>query len=125
MKRSLILIAALAVAAPCLASERAVLSSPQPEYPADARSQKVEGCAIVRYVAHPDGSTGSVAVLDAQPAGRFEKAAILAVNHWQYAPADAPTYHVQAFAFQLDGANPEKVASRCAIPASFQDRVAF
>ena len=57
-----------------------------PVYPAEAKAQGVEGYVEVRYAVTVDGTVESAEVVDAQPAGVFEEAALTAVRAWRYKP---------------------------------------
>lgn len=116
------LVTPLTLAAPAMAADRTVVDAPAPAYPADAQRQKVEGCAIVRYVVLPDGATDQVAVVDARPQGVFEKSAIQTVNGWKFAAAGEPSYHMQAFYFQMDSTTDEH-ARHCTVPSRYRGRV--
>ena len=64
-----------------------LLSSGSPAYPAEAREQGVEGFVVVRYDVTEQGKVANAAVVDAQPAGTFDAAALAAVNSWVFKPA--------------------------------------
>lgn len=58
-----------------------------PRYPARAAEKGIEGWVLVSFVIKIDGSVGEVSVIDSQPSGVFEKAAVRSVNQWTYRPA--------------------------------------
>jgi TonB family protein len=57
-----------------------------PIYPADAKARGVEGYVEVRYAVTVDGFVEALEVVDAQPVGVFEEAALNAVRAWRYKP---------------------------------------
>lgn len=64
-----------------------------PSYPRDAERQGIEGWVEVEFTIAPDGTTQSLIVREAQPAGAFDKAAVDSVSKWRFAPIlknDAP-----------------------------------
>ncbi|MCO4745732.1 MAG: energy transducer TonB [Proteobacteria bacterium] len=56
-------------------------------YPSRARAKGVEGFVTLSMVVGPDGHVSDVRVLEAQPAGVFDDAALTTVKAWQFAPA--------------------------------------
>ena len=58
-----------------------------PEYPDTARKTGATGWVDVAYTVLGDGSVGEVAVVQSEPAGTFDKAAVAAVRKWRYEPA--------------------------------------
>ena len=59
----------------------------EPVYPAAARAQGVEGYVEVRYRVGADGTVSGLQVVNAEPAGVFDAAALAAVGSWRYEPA--------------------------------------
>lgn len=57
-----------------------------PEYPSAARSRDLAGWVDLELTVQTDGSVGDVAVIRAEPANIFDKAAIDAVRQWRYEP---------------------------------------
>jgi protein TonB len=57
------------------------------EYPADALRKNVEGWVELDYVVTSDGKVASITVVDSNPAGVFESAAIRALSRVRYKPA--------------------------------------
>ncbi|TDJ36459.1 MAG: energy transducer TonB [Gammaproteobacteria bacterium] len=57
-----------------------------PVYPSEAKAQGVEGYVEVRYAVTVDGVVDALEVVDAQPEGVFEEAALNAVRAWRYKP---------------------------------------
>jgi protein TonB len=57
-----------------------------PEYPARARSRGVEGWVQIEFTITPAGTVKDPKVVDAEPKGLFEKAALEAISRWKYNP---------------------------------------
>jgi protein TonB len=79
----------LAVAVP--ASELRLLNFQPPSYPPDAVRAQIEGWVELEFIVGRDGQPRELAAVHAEPVGRFEEAAIVAVSQYRYAP------------FELDG----------------------
>ncbi len=60
-----------------------------PEFPAKALSQRVSGSVTVEYVVDTNGDPRDVRVVEANPPGVFDRAAITAVKRWHYEPVVA------------------------------------
>ncbi len=58
-----------------------------PLYPLRAKGQRVEGKVVVRCVVSAGGRVQDVKVIQAEPAGYFEKAALKSVAKWTFVPA--------------------------------------
>ena len=73
----------------CASSSRPpeIVSAGSIVYPADAKDQKVEGYVRVAYDVSVDGSVTNVRVVDANPPGVFDEAAVAAVRGWRFHPA--------------------------------------
>ena len=83
------------------------LSQIPPTYPPGARGKRIEGMARVTFIVNTDGTIESPAVIEAEPTGIFERAALSAVRKWRFKPGvkdDAPvrTRVQQTFRFILD-----------------------
>jgi TonB family protein len=63
------------------------ISQPQPQYPQRALEAEKEGIVRLRITIGPDGSVIDAQVVNAQPRGWFENAAISAVKRWRYQPS--------------------------------------
>ena len=74
-----------------------------PEYPSRAQRRGLEGFVELRFVIRPDGSVdpSSVQVTSAQPRNVFDRAAIEAVQRWQFEPAGGLRRAQQRLEFQL------------------------
>jgi protein TonB len=57
-----------------------------PQYPARARARGIEGWVHLRFTITPEGNTGDIEIVDADPKGYFEKAAAAAVARYKYKP---------------------------------------
>jgi protein TonB len=57
-----------------------------PDYPPRARQRGIEGWVTLQFTIAPTGSVQGASVLDANPTGVFEEAALRAVNRWRYNP---------------------------------------
>lgn len=78
----------------------------EPYYPADARRTRRQGWVDVRFVVEADGSVSHAGVVDADPRNVFDRAALTAVERWQFAPgtrdgAPAPMEVRQRIDFRL------------------------
>jgi TonB family protein len=60
------------------------LSTARPQMPDWACKQKIKGWVEVVFVVNPAGTVENVRIVDAQPRGVFEAAAIESVGHWIY-----------------------------------------
>ena len=56
-------------------------------YPVEAKDKKVEGYVRVAYDVSVDGSVTNVRVVDSNPPGVFDEAAVAAVRGWRFHPA--------------------------------------
>ena len=62
------------------------LRAPPPDYPDNAFNQKISGAVTVQFTVDARGETRDIRVVEANPPGVFDRAAISAVKHWRYAP---------------------------------------
>lgn len=74
-------------------SEGALDQPPKPrsragaqEYPPKARQQGLEGYVLLNIYVRGDGNVGAVKVLDAEPKGVFDDAAVEFVRQWSFEP---------------------------------------
>ena len=58
----------------------------QPDYPPRALERGIEGWAIVEFAISPTGRTKDVRVVESEPPGTFDQAAIRAIERWKYTP---------------------------------------
>jgi bla regulator protein BlaR1 len=61
----------------------------EPEYPADAAAQGLEGFVQLQFTTNPDGSVSDVIVIGSQPSGVFDRSAKKAFRQWQYRPTQS------------------------------------
>ena len=73
-----------AQAAVAVSEEPAVVKAVPPTYPRSAERREIEGMVQVSINVNADGSVGGVTVVQADPAGIFDMAAISAVERWQF-----------------------------------------
>jgi periplasmic protein TonB len=59
----------------------------QVEYPPDALRKNVEGWVELEYVVASDGKVASITVVDSNPTGVFDAAAVRALSRVRYKPA--------------------------------------
>jgi len=57
-----------------------------PEYPPQAQSRGIEGWVVIQFTISAAGTVKDAKVVDAQPKGVFDDAALKAVSHWKYNP---------------------------------------
>ena len=83
-----ILFAAVLVSA-CATSQRPPVFAGSGElvYPAEAKSQGIEGMVVVRYDVMADGRVANVAIVESRPTGVFDDAALDYVASWRFNPA--------------------------------------
>lgn len=76
-----------------------------PSYPMRARRRGLQGYVEVSFIIQPDGSvdSGSLRVIDADPANVFDQAVEEAVSQWHFPPADDVRRATQRIQFQLEG----------------------
>lgn len=58
-----------------------------PQYPAKAKGQGVTGNVVVRCVVSANGTVQDAEIMEATPAGYFEKASLKTVKTWTFTPA--------------------------------------
>jgi len=58
----------------------------EPDYPARAAQRGIEGYAVVQFTITPAGTVKDPIVIDAEPDGVFDSAAVSAVSRWKYNP---------------------------------------
>lgn len=98
--------APLALSAPAAASNgpaREAVEQVAPEYPRGAERRGIEGTVRIAYSVDADGHVVNAEVVDATPAGVFDRAALAAIEAWRYAPASAQTDgHSRELEFRLN-----------------------
>nr|WP_284710904.1 energy transducer TonB [Desulfovibrio aminophilus] len=58
-----------------------------PRYPEAARRQGVHGKVVLKFLVGADGRVRDIEVVEAEPPGAFEQAAVEAVSRWEFSPA--------------------------------------
>jgi len=64
-----------------------VQSRPPLEYPAKAARDGIKGYVVINILIAQDGSVEIAKILESQPAGIFDSAALNAVRSWRFSPA--------------------------------------
>ena len=59
-----------------------------PVYPMSALSRGVEGWVLLEFTVDPRGQVVAPRILEANPPGVFERAALRALSRWRYEPHD-------------------------------------
>jgi protein TonB len=57
-----------------------------PMYPQRAQSRGIEGWVLIEFDISPAGQVLNPRVIDADPAGIFDRAALRAIERWKYKP---------------------------------------
>lgn len=70
------------------------------QYPRGARSQGVQGYVVLSLLISAAGEIEKVQVLEAEPAGVFDQAAIEGVRNWRFEPAQYQGRNVKVWARQ-------------------------
>lgn len=75
-----------------------------PEYPAQAETQGIEGHVTIEFDVTAEGSVENLSVVESQPAGLFDDAALDAVRRWRYPSApDRDAIHIsERLEFSID-----------------------
>ena len=68
-----------------------IISRSPPDYPKRAASRDIEGWVQVRFSIDVKGEPFNVEVLEAEPKGVFDKAAIKSIEKWRFSPARSET----------------------------------
>jgi TonB family protein len=83
--RELLLLFALAQAAPAGLAPAEALSTPRPIYPREAARSGIEGTVVVQFTIDPAGHVSDASVVEPVPG--FDAPAIEAVKQWHFKPA--------------------------------------
>ena len=62
------------------------VSRPPPLYPYNAERKRIEGWVKVSFLVTERGKVAEMVVMEAEPSGVFERAALSAVSKWQFKP---------------------------------------
>jgi periplasmic protein TonB len=90
MKRFAMLILIVVALTGCAASSSRppeILSAGGIVYPVEAKDRKLEGYVRVSYDVAADGSVTNARVVESNPPGVFDEAALAAVRGWHFHPA--------------------------------------
>jgi protein TonB len=77
------------------------ISTPQPEYPAEARRTGVEGEVVVSFMVNTDGSVGDIKIIRSKPLGVFNLMVKNAIRHWRFQPIDQPQSVTRTITYKL------------------------
>jgi len=58
----------------------------EPDYPPRAAERGIEGWALIQFTITPAGTIKDAVVVDSEPKGMFDTAAVKAVERWKYNP---------------------------------------
>ena len=73
-----------------------------PKYPEAAAARHVEGCVVASFEITPQGLADKYQVLDSQPKGVFDGAALKALNDWRFKfPEKKPGRYAERFEFRM------------------------
>jgi len=73
-----------------------------PEYPRGAERRELEGHVRVRYNVTESGEVADIEVVEASPAGIFDRSVMRALEDWRYEAGVAVTGVEKRFDFNLD-----------------------
>ncbi|GAA4856775.1 energy transducer TonB [Luteimonas vadosa] len=90
-------------ATPPPSNELRAVSTPAPEYPADAYRSRQSGEVEVEFTVNPDGSVSNARVVRSNPSRVFDRAALSAVRQWRFQPVGAPVTTRRSIAFNPGG----------------------
>lgn len=103
MLLSVSILALASVAGPASAEEPKAIKIVAPEYPRGAERRKIEGFVVIQFAVQADGTTLNPTVVEAEPTGVFDAAAIKAVEDWKYEQSEGGLESVQKkLRFQLN-----------------------
>lgn len=77
-----------------------VQSRPQLEYPVQAARDGIKGYVIINILIAKDGTVEIAKILESQPAGVFDTAALNAIRSWRFSPAQYKAKPVKMWAKQ-------------------------
>ena len=89
-------VAAGLFAAPSMAlNEPEIVEAVAPDFPRAAERRGIEGHVVVRYNVSPEGAIADIEVVEATPAGVFERAVMQALEGWRYVSSAEATEGVE------------------------------
>jgi len=89
-----------AAAAPPRRVTPIAVSTPQPDYPAEALRSRITGFVEVEITIGRDGQVSKVRVLNARPRGTFERSVQNAVSNWRFQPLDEEVTIIRTINFR-------------------------
>lgn len=83
--------------------ERLPLVRVQPQYPRRALERGIEGSIVVEFTVTEDGTVEDAQVIEANPAGYFEREALAAISKFKYKPTvvDGKAYASKGVRFRM------------------------
>lgn len=57
-----------------------------PQYPANAKRRKIEGSVKLHFTINEDGTVSEVSIVESNPKGIFDRAAVRAAHRWKFKP---------------------------------------
>jgi protein TonB len=79
---------AVAAATPSPLTAPRPIAKVQPDYPAQARSRKVEGFVELEFLVNTQGQPDEIRVVRSEPEGLFDRSAVRALMRWKFKPAE-------------------------------------
>ncbi len=79
-------VAGAGVPSPAVDTEAVPIVRVAPAYPLAARTHRTEGRVLVEFTIQADGSVADPTVVEASPAGVFDRAVLQAIRQWRFAP---------------------------------------
>ncbi len=92
-----------AAASPPAATAIRAISTPSPQYPAEALRDGRQGEVIVEFTVNPDGSVSDPRVVRSNPPRVFDRAALSAVRRWRFQPVASATTTRRTIGFNPGG----------------------
>jgi protein TonB len=85
-----------------------IISRVEPHYPRTARSRRLSGKIVVKFLVDPQGRVEKQSILEANPQGVFESSVLEAVARWRFKPGyykgqPVSTWIVVPLQFKLSG----------------------
>jgi len=90
-------------AAVAVVNEPAIVKAVPPSYPRAAERRSIEGSVQVSIDVADDGSVTAVTVMQADPPGIFDTAAIKAVERWKFESGKPSQGVLKTIRFKLEG----------------------
>jgi TonB family protein len=90
MMRTLVVASLVLLVAGCMSQPSRppqIMAAGGLDFPAAAAAQRVEGYVVVGYDVGVDGTVANAHVVESNPPGLFDEAAVKAVSGWRFQPA--------------------------------------